>query len=178
MAQPVCGDATPPAGRRTLGLHTYASGSACGYGGGLVSTSRDPYPWTWEVPAAIGGGLGLVGLLGTQLGRSAACAVTGAGWLWPEELLRSAGGVLTGDSAAGLAAGSCSASPALLLPAVMATSLLLLLISVATGWQVLLRFRSGAGYASKEEAASLLGVRRLRSSRAVVRPDLFGKGRR
>ena len=44
---------------------------------------RDPYPWTWEIPAAVILATLFVIVIGIQLGRSVANLLAGAGWTWP-----------------------------------------------------------------------------------------------
>src|SRR5450759_5861982 len=68
------------------------------------SRRNDPYPFTWEIPAAIIASVLLVLALGIHIGRAAANLLAGAGWGWPAqaELFRSLPGVLGGDSGAGL----------------------------------------------------------------------------
>src|ERR1035437_9813763 len=68
------------------------------------SRRNDPYPFTWEIPAAIIAGVLLVLVLGIHIGRAVANLLAGAGWGWParEELFRSLPGILGGDGGAGL----------------------------------------------------------------------------
>jgi hypothetical protein len=44
---------------------------------------HDPYPWTWEIPAAVITLVLLIVATGAHLGRSAANLLAGAGWTWP-----------------------------------------------------------------------------------------------
>src|SRR5674476_187270 len=68
------------------------------------SRRNDPYPFTWEIPAAIIAGVLLVLVFGVHIGRAAANLLAGAGWGWPdrEELFRSLPAILGGDATAGL----------------------------------------------------------------------------
>src|SRR5450759_3278293 len=68
------------------------------------SRRNDPYPFTWEIPAAIIAGVLLVLVFGVHIGRAAANVLAGAGWAWParEELFRSLPAILGGDGGAGL----------------------------------------------------------------------------
>ena len=68
------------------------------------SRRNDPYPFTWEIPAAIIASVLLVLVLGVHIGRAGANLLAGAGWGWPDqkELFRSLQGILGGDSGAGL----------------------------------------------------------------------------
>jgi hypothetical protein len=65
---------------------------------------RDPYPWTWEVPAGVVVMILLVLVCGIHLGRAIANVLAGAGWALPGriELFRSLPEVLLGDAGAGL----------------------------------------------------------------------------
>jgi len=62
------------------------------------SRRGDPYPFTWEIPAAIIASVLLVLVLGVHMGRAAANLLAGAGWGWPAqaELFRSLPGTLAG----------------------------------------------------------------------------------
>src|SRR5665811_1422548 len=68
------------------------------------SRRGDPYPFTWEIPAAIIASVMLVLALGIHIGRAGATLLAGAGWGWPAqaELFRSLPGILGGDGGAGL----------------------------------------------------------------------------
>ncbi len=162
---------------------------------------RDPYPWTWE-PALVVGVVVVMGLAcGVQLGRSLANLLVGAGWTWPDapgvsttgaggdiELLpapslfggafwRSAPQVLAGDSAAGLARPPDGAAGSGLLWGCVAA--VELLVMVALVWAAAAGFRRWGpgrvrGMATRVETEKLLGVTRMRSVAAIVRPDLYG----
>lgn len=152
---------------------------------------RDPYPWSWEIPAAIGLTVAMVVLLGIQAGRSVANLVAGAGWTWPATdtglvsspfgtaFWSSLPGVLAGNSQAGLPepAPIGLAGPALLWTCLGLTEVLCLALAVWTGFRLYLRWGPGRmrGMASAAEAENLLGVTRLRKVSALVRPDLHGK---
>lgn len=162
---------------------------------------RDPYPWTWE-PALVVGVLVVVGLAcGVQFGRSLANLLVGAGWTWPDapgaattgagsdiELLpapslfggafwRSVPQVLVGDSTAGLARPPDGAAGSGLLWGCVAV--VELLVMVALVWAAAAGFRRWGpgrvrGMATRVETEQLLGVTRMRSVAAIVRPDLYG----
>ncbi len=147
------------------------------------SRRQDPYPWTWELPLAVVVAVLLVMVIGIHLGRSVANVLAGGRLGWPSssELFRSAVGVVGGDGAAGL---NLVANA----PVARGTSLWVcigvvevLLLTLVTGCLVagLRRWGPGRmrGMASRSEAELLLGVRRLRRHRRIVRPDLYGKGR-
>lgn len=145
----------------------------------------DPYPWTWEVPTAVALALVFVLVVGVHVGRAMANLLAGTGWLWPEssELFRSLWAVLAGDSSAGL---SVSAGAATSFASahetwlwVVLTELVLLIVSTMALLVVLRRWGPGRmrGMATSAEAMQLLGARRLRRHRRIVRPDKYGPGR-
>jgi len=146
------------------------------------SRRNDPYPFTWEIPAAILAAVLLVLVLGVHIGRAVANLLAGAGWSWParEELFRSLPGILGGDGAAGLPRALHSgAGRSALWTSIGACELLLLIL---LGWA----FKVGLdrwgphrvqGMATRAQAEQMLGRTRLRKASAVVRPDLYGKQR-
>lgn len=151
---------------------------------------RDPYPWTWEIPASVIGTTLLVAVIGIQLGRALANLLAGAGWTWPDTATgavasplgtafwTSLPGVLRGDSAAGLpiTADRDVAGPVLLGTCLLLTEAALLTAAILVGNYL---YRRGPGrmrgMATTAEAEKLLGVTRLRKAAAIVRPDLYGK---
>ena len=145
------------------------------------SQHEDGYAWTWE-PAA--GGIAAVVILAVvavQAGRSLALAVAGAGWHWPPSatLVTSTAGILTGDLGAGLsptigAAGVGEPWVAWITAAVFFTLSLVAAVVVAVRWVACRRHK---GMATAAHAEQLLGLGRLRATRAVIRPDLYRKHR-
>jgi hypothetical protein len=140
---------------------------------------KNPHPWTYEVPLAIGLTLALVAVLGVHTGRAVANLLAGGGWGWPPatELFRSLPGLLRGDAGAGLTDAGVVADPGALRTWVLITASVTLL-----GWLVacMVAYRAWGpgrlrGMATRTEAASLLGLPRLRRHRAIIRPDLHGK---
>ena len=146
------------------------------------SRRQDPYPWTWEMPlAAILAVLVLISF-GVHLGRAVANVLAGCDWMFPSrvDLFSSLPAVLRGDAGAGLVdLHEPAASPLSLLMCIGATELILLAATVVLIKWGLDRWGPGRmrGVASSSEAESLLGVARLRRSRKIVRPDLYGKRR-
>ena len=146
------------------------------------SRRHDPYPFTWEIPAAIIAGVLLVLVLGIHIGRAAANLLAGAGWTWPnrEELFRSLPAILGGDGGAGLPrAFHGGAGQSALWTSIGVCELLLLIL---LGWA----FKIGLdrwgphrvqGMATRAQAEQMLGRTRLRKASAVVRPDLYGTRR-
>ena len=146
------------------------------------SRRHDPYPFTWEIPAAIIAGVLLVLVLGIHIGRAVANLLAGAGWGWPdrEELFRSLPTILAGDGAAGLPrAFHGGAGQSALWTSISVCELLLLIL---LGWVFKLGLdRWGPhrvqGMATRAQAEQMLGRTRLRKASAVVRPDLYGSRR-
>ena len=144
---------------------------------------NDPYPFTWEIPAAIIAGVLLVLALGIHIGRASANLLAGAGWGWParEELFRSLPAILGGDGGAGLpGAFRGGAGQTVLWTSIGITELLLLVLLV---WSLKIGLdRWGPhrvqGMATRAEAEQMLGRSRLRKASPVVRPDLYGKERK
>ena len=140
---------------------------------------QDGYPWTWE-PAALTGILLLtLGILAVQIGRTTALLITGAGLLWPtnQHLVTSIAGIIGGDTTAGIP--SYVEAPAPMWLVWMMAALSATVIYGATGWAVW-RLRGGTvkGMATTDQAHHLLGLRRLRQTRSIIRPDLYPKARR
>lgn len=137
---------------------------------------QEAYPWTWEVPFAVGCVVASVFVVACQVARAIANFTAGAGWWWPslDRLITSVGGILGGDAAAGLPAGITAADPASLRVWLL---IVLLLTGAGCGWCVVTGWRRWGpdrmrGVASAAEAHELLGVARLRRVAPIVRPDL------
>jgi len=152
---------------------------------------KNPYPWTWEIPAVLIGVTLFFAVIGIQLARSLANLLAGAGWTWPaadtgafsSQVLGSAfwtslPGVLGGHADAGLA----EPIPADLAAAPLVWGCLVLVegaLLTATTWGGTVGYKRGPGrmkgMAAAAEAEKLLGVTRLRKVAPIVRPDLYGK---
>ena len=113
-----------------------------------------------------------------QAGRSLTLAAAGAGWHWPPSaaLVTSSWGILTGDLHAGLTTHGTAAvwmawaiAGALFIAGL--TAAIVLALRVMAG-------RRFKGMATTGQAEQLLGLGRLRATRAVIRPDLYRKGHR
>ncbi len=141
---------------------------------------QDPYPYTWEIPAVVVVGLGLMVALGSQLGRAIACWLSGDGLVFSDRaaLFSSLPAVLMGHADAGLPAGSaCDVTVGLLRWSVGVVDVVVLVVAGWVTWWALLRWGPWRlqGMASREEAQRLLGPARLRKVAPVVRPDLRGR---
>jgi hypothetical protein len=146
------------------------------------SRRHDPYPWTWEMPLAVILAVLVLISSGVHLGRAVANVLAGCDWRFPSrvDLFSSLPAVLRGDAAAGLVdLHGPVASQSSLLVCVGATELILLAATVLLIKFGLDRWGPGPmkGVATPGEAEKLLGVTRLRRSRKIVRPDLYGKRR-
>jgi hypothetical protein len=146
------------------------------------SRRNDPYPFTWEIPAAIIAGVLLVLVLGVHIGRAAANLLAGAGWGWParDELFRSLPAILRGGATAGLPGALHGGAGQGVLWTSIGVCDLLLLVLLAWAFKIGLD-RWGPhrvqGMATRAQAEQMLGRTRLRKASAVVRPDLYGKQR-
>jgi len=151
---------------------------------------KNPYPWTWEIPAILIGVTLFFAVVGIQLARSLANLLASAGWTWPaadagafsspfgSAFWTSLPGVVGGNAAAGLA----EPGPADLAPAALVWVCLVLVegaLLIATTWGGSVAYKCGPGrmkgMATAAEAEKLLGVTRLRKVAPIVRPDLHGK---
>ena len=146
------------------------------------SRRHDPYPFTWEIPAAIIAGVLLVLVFGVHIGRAAANLLAGAGWGWParDELFRSLPVILGGDGGAGLPrAFHGGAGRSALWTSIGVTEMLLLILLASALKTGLDRWgpQRVQGMATRAQAEEMLGRTRLRKASAVVRPDLYGKQR-
>ena len=139
----------------------------------------------WEAAAALIGaamvGFGLAALAGLGL----ASAIWGRGWVWPHgtaTISHVLGGLLQGHPGRGLAAAARRrvATPGPTYGCIAVTEITLLALMIVIGLLIVRYHRPGdarGGMASRHEAEQALGLRRLRSSRSIIRPDLYGKDR-
>ena len=142
----------------------------------------NPYPFTWEIPVAAVVATILLLVLGMHAGRACANLVAGGGLTVPsrETLFTSVPPVLGGDAGAGLSGATAHlAGPTALRVWVVVVEALVLALLVWVATVGLGRWGPGRihGMATREEAERLLGRSRLRRVAAIVRPDLYGKGR-
>jgi hypothetical protein len=141
---------------------------------------RDPYPWTWELPAGITVAFLVMAALAAHLGRAVANWLAGVGWAFPAraDLFASLPALVAGHTDAGLPQHSGPlASSTAVLTWVAVTELLLLVALLAGLKRSLDRWGPGRmrGMASRQEAEQLLGRSRLRRHATIIRPDLYGK---
>ncbi|TQM63802.1 hypothetical protein [Humibacillus xanthopallidus] len=149
------------------------------------SRRSNPYPFTWEIPLMLAVTVLLLLVLGVQAGRAGANLAAGGGLSFPprDALLTSVPGILAGDARAGLpttTSGTAgAASPAAVRAWVAGAELIILVVLCWAGRALWLRWGPHRvhGMASKAEAQTLLGRRRLHRVRAITRPDLYGKDR-
>jgi hypothetical protein len=119
---------------------------------------------------------------GVYLGRAVANVLAGCDWRFPSRvnLFSRLPDVLRGDATAGLVdLHGPGASPSSLLICIGATELILFAVTVLLIKLGLDRWgpQRMKGVATPGEAEKLFGVTRLRRSRRIVRPDLYGKHR-
>ncbi len=142
--------------------------------------AKDPYPFTWEIPAAAFAVWVLLAVLAAHTGRALANITAGAGWTWPSSraLFTSLPALLAGDPRAGLASLGGAASPAALAGWIITVEVLLLAATIAGSVWAARRWGPGRmkGMASRAEAEAVLGITRLRNTARIIRPDLFPSG--
>jgi hypothetical protein len=145
------------------------------------SRRATPYPYTWEIPLTATITVVLTLVLAAHTARTLANVFAGAGWDFTPhaELFTALPGILGGDARAGLGPGA-EASPALLYTCLVVVEVVTVMLIV---WAVIAGMRQWGparvrGMATRAEADTLLGLRRLRKVAPVVRPDLHGKAPR
>lgn len=144
---------------------------------------RDPVGYTpgWEVAVAVIAGSVLVIGLAALLGLGLAAWLFGGGWVWPHgtsTIGAVLGGLFSGHPGHGLPPVEARWVPAA--GAVYGCVVVLeLLFIAALAWAAVLivrRFRND-GMATRWEAQQALGEGRLHEAKAIIRPDLYGRGR-
>ena len=156
---------------------------------------KTPYPWTWEIPAAVTFVVLLGIVVGIQAGRTLANLVAGAGMTWPAADSAIGGASFprrSGQRSGPACPGSSPetpppacpprcptelAPPWLVWAAVAGIELVFLSLTTWIGVKCYTRWGPGRmrGMASAAEAEQLLGLSRLRRVSALVRPDIYGK---
>lgn len=120
--------------------------------------------------------------LAALAGLGAASLVVGGGWVWPRgstTITHTLGGLLSGQPGRGLPAVLASRVPGrVVVYSGVAVAELLLAVLAVTGGVLFIRWHqpgdARGGMATRSEAAAVLGVGRLRSAMAIIRPDLYG----
>jgi len=115
-------------------------------------------------------------------GLGTAAAWFGGGWVWPHDtqrLITTVVGLLSGHPGHGLPPADAARVPGPVpVYACVAVAEALTLAAAAVLAVVVGRFTGPGdarrGMATRGEAARVLGVRRLRRARAIIRPDLYG----
>ena len=136
----------------------------------ILRRRKDPVPWTWEIPLLVAVLSIALAVTAALTGRALAGLLAGTGWVWPEraQLMPTLRGLLHGHP---------GVQPAWLV------YLLVLLVEVTALtwfawalWRVWTTLGPGrrSGLATGTEAGAVLGERRLRRSRQLIRPDLYG----
>src|SRR3954449_6850377 len=144
---------------------------------------RDPQPISrgWELAAAAAGGPPIAVALAALAGLGLASALWGDGWVWPhgtETVIHVLGGLLHGDPGRGLPRDQLRQVAAPIpVYACVAAAELVLLTTVVISAVLISRYRrpgdARGGMATRREAEQALGLRQLRTGRAVIRPDRY-----
>lgn len=139
----------------------------------------NPYPFTWEIPAAVALVVLVALVIAVHAGAAAANLLAGNGVHWPDRQVwfSSLPGILGGDSTSGL--DLTRSAPAVLVWVCVAVSELLTCTALTVGGVALRRYAGPnriKGMASRSEVSGLLGPARLRKVAPIVRPDLYGRG--
>lgn len=145
---------------------------------------RDPQPISqgWEVAAAVIGGVLLGAGLAALAGLGLASALWGGGWVWPhgtDTITHVLGGLVQGQPGRGLAPAQrrLVAAPGGVYVCVAVAELTLVALAITIGVLIARYRRPGdarGGMATRGEAEQVLGISRLRSSKSIIRPDLYG----
>lgn len=145
-----------------------------------MQTSRrsTPYPWTWEIPAAALTTVSVLLVLAVHAGRTLANGTSVGEWAFTprEGLFTSLPDLFAGDARAGLPPGPAASQGALFAWVALCESATCALLIACTVY-LLRRWGPGRvrGMASRAEAEQLLGLRRLRATAPLVRPDLYAR---
>ena len=142
-----------------------------------VARRKESIPWTWEPFVAGLAGYLFVVLVAAQVARGTAYLLVGDGFRWPtaDAQVTSAFPVLAGHSASGLLGTEVPVLGSTWLYSCLIVVELVALTAVTwTAAALFLRWGPARmlGMATRSEAEKLLGLARLRSHAAVIRPDL------
>jgi hypothetical protein len=143
---------------------------------------RDPVGYTpgWEVAVAVIAGAVLVIALAALLGLGLAALLFGGGWVWPHgtsTIGSVLGGLFSGHPGHGLPLVDARRVPssAAVYVCVVVLELVFIMAVVWVGVALTRRFRND-GMATRWEAQQALGEGRLHEVKAIIRPDLYGRG--
>ena len=148
----------------------------------MQAQRRDPQPISrgGELALVMAAGALLLLALAALLGLGLASAVWGTGWVWPhgsDTIGAVLGGIMSGHPGAGLPTPLQADVPgrAVVYSAVAGTELLMLTLTGTAGvlfWRYHRPADARRGMATRAEAEQVLGLSRLRSTKAIIRPDL------
>jgi hypothetical protein len=150
----------------------------------MQAQRRDPQPMSrgGELALVMAAAALLLLALAALLGLGLASAVWGSGWVWPrgsDTIGAVLGGIMGGHPGAGLPRPLQAHVPgsAVVYGCIAGTELLMLTLAGTAGWLFWRYHRPGdarRGMATRAEAEQVLGLSRLRSTKAIIRPDLHG----
>ena len=148
----------------------------------MQAQRRDPQPMSrgGELALVIAAGALLLLALAALVGLGLASALWGTGWVWPhgsDAVGAVLGGIMAGHPGAGLPSPLRTHVPgsAVVYSAVAAAELLMLTLTGTVGvlfWRYHRPADARRGMATRREAEQVLGLSRLRSTKAIIRPDL------
>ena len=148
----------------------------------MQAQRRDPQPMSrgGELALVMAAAALLLLALAALLGLGLASAVWGSGWVWPrgsDTIGAVLGGIMGGHPGDGLPSPLQAHVPgrAVVYSAVAGTELLMLTVTGTAGvlfWRYHRPGDARRGMATRAEAEQVLGLSRLRSTKAIIRPDL------
>lgn len=151
----------------------------------LQARRRDPQPMSrgGELALVMAAGAMLALALAALLGLGLASALWGSGWVWPagsDTIGAVLGGIVGGAPGAGLPGPLRARVPgqAVVYSCIAGTELLMLTVAGTAGvliWRYHRPVDARRGMATRAEAEQVLGLSRLRSTKAIIRPDLHGR---
>ena len=148
----------------------------------MQAQRRDPQPMSrgGELALVMAAAALLLLALAALLGLGLASAVWGSGWVWPhgsDTIGAVLGGIMGGHPGDGLPSPLQAHVPgrAVVYSAVAGAELLMLTVTGTAGvlfWRYHRPGDARRGMATRAEAEQVLGLSRLRSTKAIIRPDL------
>jgi hypothetical protein len=149
---------------------------------GIDYQRRDPQPLgrDGEVALVVLAFLPTAASVAGLVGLGIACQLFGGGWIWPrsEVAVRVIAGLAAGHPGRGLPAALAARvpGPVAVYGCVAAAELLAVAVLLATALLTARYWQPNdprRGMATRGQAAAVLGVRRLRAAKAIIRPDLY-----